>query len=577
MADEKIEVQWIGTANQMVQVLDRLEAKFDKQEAQLQKLATTSSKAADGAANSFNKLEEELKQNEAALKRMTMGTSAFDAQKKKVDELRKSFSQAKGEVGGIGQQASGALSGAITKMGQLAAGMLSFQTIVTMVVAELDKVKTMRLDAASATRTVEQSLAAMAVNVGAENLGVARQMIQERAPELGVTQEGLANLIAGGMSGGAESIQESMDLAAKTLKLTAGDAQRAGPLMSGMLSLAATTGNRDFESVLGQLSQFQKAGRGEDMAMSVNNMSTALAAANVKGERISGLGAERTLELGGAISQLIQDPTMAVTGTTMRQFFSKMDSFVPKESATLDDGTKSTLSKDVIAQFGKLNTFDDRVEAMRQNPELAKQFLSNIEENQGKSAIREIVTGSERAMQMLSAAEAIVTDAETAKAEYGKLAEQIGQMTALSAAENRSVANIQSAEVGSERASAGQAIKIVEDTLAKVNLSGLDYDTSTQLANQQRLNDLTGKDQVRGSIELLEAAKEQRKIFGFIPGGGQVSQEDKALIDRQIRVLEQLEQRLAQQQAAPATQRQPPVAAPATRPKEAPLPAATAP
>jgi hypothetical protein len=170
-----------------------------------------------------------------------------------------------------------------------------------------------------------------------------------------------------------------------------------------------------------------------------------------------------------------------------------------------------------------------------------------------------------------------VTDAETAKAEYGKLAEQIGQMTALSAAENRSVANIQSAEVGSERASAGQAIKIVEDTLAKVNLSGLDYDTSTQLANQQRLNDLTGKDQVRGSIELLEAAKEQRKIFGFIPGGGQVSQEDKALIDRQIRVLEQLEQRLAQQQAAPAPQRQPPVAAPATRPKEAPLPAATAP
>jgi hypothetical protein len=577
MADEKIEVQWIGTANQMVQVLDRLEAKFDKQEAQLQKLATTSTKAADAAAGSFNKLEQELKDNEAALKRMTMGTSAFDAQKKKVDELRKAFSQAKGEVGGIGQQASGALSGAIAKMGALAASMLSFQTIVTMVVAELDKVKTMRLDAAAATRTVEQSLAAMAVNVGAENLGVARQMIQERAPELGVTQEGLANLIAGGMSGGAESIQESMDLAAKTLKLTAGDAQRAGPLMSGMLSLAATTGNRDFESVLGQLSQFQKAGRGEDMAMSVNNMSTALAAANVQGERISGLGAERTLELGGAISQLIQDPTMAVTGTTMRQFFSKMDSFVPKESATLDDGTKSTLSRDVIAQFGKLNTFDDRVEAMRQNPELAKQFLSNIEENQGKSAIREIVTGSERAMQMLQAAEAIVTDAETAKAEYGKLAEQIGQITALSAAENRSVANIQSAEVGSERASAGQAIKIVEDTLAKVNLSGLDYDTSTQLANQQRLNDLTGKDQVRGSIELLEAAKEQRKIFGFISGGGQVSQEDKALIDRQIRVLEQLEQRLAQQQAAPDPQRQPPVAAPATRPKEAPLPAATAP
>jgi hypothetical protein len=98
MADEKIEVQWIGTANQMVQVLDRLEAKFDKQEAQLQKLATTSSKAADGAANSFNKLEEELKQNEAALKRMTMGTDEFATQRAKVDQLRKSVREAKNEL-----------------------------------------------------------------------------------------------------------------------------------------------------------------------------------------------------------------------------------------------------------------------------------------------------------------------------------------------------------------------------------------------------------------------------------------------------------------------------------------------
>jgi hypothetical protein len=46
MADERIEVEWIATANKMVQVLDRLEGKFDKQERQLEKLTTTSKKNA---------------------------------------------------------------------------------------------------------------------------------------------------------------------------------------------------------------------------------------------------------------------------------------------------------------------------------------------------------------------------------------------------------------------------------------------------------------------------------------------------------------------------------------------------
>ena len=47
--------------------------------------------------------------------------------------------------------------------------------------------------------------------------------------------------------------------------------------------MAATTGNRDFESTLGQLSQFQEAARGEDLSVSINNMATAMAAANTKG------------------------------------------------------------------------------------------------------------------------------------------------------------------------------------------------------------------------------------------------------------------------------------------------------
>ena len=50
MADEKITVEWIGTATKMTQVLDRLEAKLDKQEKQLKKIGVTGKKSGTEAA-----------------------------------------------------------------------------------------------------------------------------------------------------------------------------------------------------------------------------------------------------------------------------------------------------------------------------------------------------------------------------------------------------------------------------------------------------------------------------------------------------------------------------------------------
>lgn len=98
MADETIEVEWIATANKMVQVLDRLEAKFDKQEQAIQKLSDTGKKGGDAVAGSFNRIEQELKQAEAALKELQVGTEEFAAQKTKVEQLRKSFAETKKEL-----------------------------------------------------------------------------------------------------------------------------------------------------------------------------------------------------------------------------------------------------------------------------------------------------------------------------------------------------------------------------------------------------------------------------------------------------------------------------------------------
>jgi hypothetical protein len=572
MADERIEVEWIATANKMVQVLDRLEGKFDKQERQLEKLTTTSKKNAEAAAGSFNALEQELKQAEAALKGMAAGTDAFAAQKKKVDALRDSLKQAKGSI----QQAAGGfgtkLSEGVGQIKNMVAGMFTLQAVVSAISSELEKVSQLRLQAAEQTRTFEQAIAAMALNIGAANVPEARRQIVERAPQLGVSPEGLANLISSAISGGAQDLDEAIKLSADVLKVTAGDAGKAAPIMSGMLSIAGATGQRDFQATLGQLSQFQAAARGEDLATSINNMSTALAAANTRGERIAALGSERTLELASTMSQILQDPRMAVTGTALRQMVQKMDAFVAQKEMKLDDGTVQKLTKQQIDAFNQLGTLDERLNAMRADPALARQFLSTIENSEGKVAIRQLVMGEQSTLDLEKRSAELITGAQGGQQEFKNLAAEVNKQTALSRAEAKSQAALAVGDITGERGVAGQVEKIVNDTLGRINLSGIDVDTAAVVRNRMRIAELQGLSAPEIGIAGLQEAMGQRRLFNAIPFGGNLSPEDRAIVEQQIALLQQIRDEMAAARQQPVKVQGPPM-----RPKEAPLPAATAP
>jgi hypothetical protein len=572
MADERIEVEWIATATRMTQVLDRLESKFDKQEKQLEDIARTSKKTAEAAAGSFNAIEQELKQAEAAMKGMTQGTAAFAAQKAKVDALRDSLKSAKGQMQAAGGGFGATLQAGVGQIKNMVAGMVTLQAVVTAITSELEKVAQLRSAAAEQTRSFEQAIAAMALNIGAADVPRARQMIEQNAPALGVTPEGLANLIASGISGGAKDLDEALKLSSDVLKITAGDAAKAAPIMSGMLSIAGATGERDFQAVLGQLSQFQAAARGEDLATSINNMSTALAAANTKGERIAALGTERTLELASTMSQILQDPRMAVTGTAMRQMVQKLDTFVAQKEMTLDDGTVQRLTKDQIEGFNKLGTMDERIDAMRADPALARQFLSTIENSEGKVAIRQIVMGEQQVLDLEKRSADLITGAQGGQQEFQNLSSEIGRQTALTRAEAKSQAALAIGEISGGRGVAGQVEKIVNDTLSSINMSGIDFDTAAVVRNRMRIEELSGATPIEAGIAGLSEASQQRKLFGFLPIGAQLSPEDKAIVDQQIALLEQIRDEMAAARQNPVK-----VQAPPMRPKEAPLPAATAP
>lgn len=577
MSDERIEVEWIATAQQMLATIQKIDSKLATQEKALAKIGDTSKKAAEGAAGSFNKLEEELKQNEAQLKKLAMGTKEFDTQRKKVDALRTSLKGAKAELTQIGGSTGGLLQSSIAKVGALAAGMVSFQVIVTAITQELEKVKTLKLEAAATTRTFEQALADVGQNIGADAVPEAKRMILENAPKFGTTNEGLADLLGVAISAGAKDLNEAMSLVSATLKLTVGDAAKARALVGGTLDVASLAGSKNFEGALGQLLQTQSQVRSTNLSEFSANIGPGLAAATADLSQQKGVTTERALEMASVISQIIKDQTGSNTATTMRMMFTRMGSFVPETEKKLDDGGTAKVSKQQIDAFRALKTFDERLKMMQEIPAIGAQFLETQRESIGKTAIAEIINKSQRAVEFeRKAAQNIqaIDPAQNFFADLGKvLVGETGQLQA----ERKAQANIQAAEVSGTRDLEGTVQKIVDDTIAKVNLSGLDYDTKFKIESQRKLDDARGVSPIDSGIRALEEAKGNRRLFGLIPAGGSVSQEDKDLINRQIEALKSLETAIKQVQ--PIQPANPPqrAALPAARPKEAPLPAATIP
>lgn len=577
MADEIIEVEWIATATKMVQVLDRLETKMDRQEKALEKVAKTSEKAAEAAAGSFNALETELKQAEAALKKMETGTKAFSDQKKKVDELRQSLAQAKQAIAGTATDTSSALSAGVAKVAQLAAGMLTLQKTIEIIVSELEKAKNIRVQAAVSTRDFEQAVADMAINIGAANVPRAREMILERAPGIGATPAGLANLVAQAVSGGAESIDDAMSLASATLKLTAGNVQSALPILDGMLTLAKTTGTKDFEAALGQLSQFQEAGRGTDLALSIRNIAPALAAANTRGERIQALGGERSLELAAVMSQALQDPLMSVSGTGLRQLFGRMDMFIAKRQMTLDDGTVSKLTQPQVDAFNALDTLDERIAAARANPEIGKQFLSTVERtSEAYVGIRKMIIGDDAIRAEEARAAKIVTGLQQGQVAFDDLVKTIVESTPLLQTQNRGEAARQVARVRDPVAAIqGQIVEEFDKTIKDIDLTGPDILQEAFARRGIEVAIKRGESAGPVAVDFLQAFQQK----GIGPFGAAPTKVERDKLQEAIdRISDLIElQRQAQQNQQPPAPVRVQVQQPVVRPKEAPLPAETAP
>lgn len=577
MGDEKIEVEWIATAQQMLSTLQKIDGRIEKTEKTMQKLTDSSKKGAEGVAGSFNKLEEELKQNEAALKRLAVGSKAFDDQKRKVDELRKSFKAAKGELGQVAGETNGLLSAGIGKVAALGAGMISFQKVVSAVVDELEKVRQLRLESANVAKTVEQALVDAAPNFA--GLGPVDQVIPEakRAIEATALAEGidaaqLANLVGVAVSAGANDLKEAIRLSVIGTKLTAGDAAKAQTLVGGMLDIAGKGNTKNFEGAMGQLFQSMGQARATNFALFGENMGPGVAAATRDMPRMNGMSTEQAMETISVFTQIMGDQTGAKSATILNQYFARLGDFVPERSKELEDGRKVSVTQPEIDAFVNEKDYAKKKKLMQQSPGIMEQFIDTQREGNAKGTIREFIQGSERVNNWLAKAEAAVTSLdEAAKVTEGYF-KQIENLSPVVQAGRGTDAVVQS--VMSKAGMEGEIQSQVEKVLAQ-NLPGFDMIAAPSVRRAIDINEASGMSLGEAATKALETMLTKGLM-------GQMPNEQTAAVTRsaltQIEKLDQLIKLQEEQLALQRGQGNPnKAAAPNVRPKEAPLPAATAP
>lgn len=474
---QRVEIRMVSDNKQAIKDQEALIRKVDELSKSHDKAGKMSVKAAQGATGSFSRLEKELKDNIAALKRMEVGTRQFEDQKQKVAGLARELGRAKSEMGDLssrGGRLQMAAAGTARQVSGVAAGFLSINTAISAITSEFDKVKRIQLESAAKTRTFEEALADIAFNVGGSDLDATRKLVEDNAADLGTSQKGLANLIGLAISAGAKDIDEALKVSTASLKATAGDATKASELVQSALDIASLSGSKNFSGALGQVSQTQSQVRATNASEFFSNLGPALAAATAKGQNIDGLSTERTLELSSVVSQIIKDRTGANTATAVRQFVTRLDSFTPALARTLKDGSKGEVSADVIEQFRQTRNVDERIDLFRENEGLRRQFLDQQKEGIGKSAIREIISGTERAVGIEDKASQNITSIDDAQASFKALTDAVNRNTINLRADRKFQAAIESAQTGGEAGLQGQATKIINDTIAQLDLPGLD-------------------------------------------------------------------------------------------------------
>lgn len=584
----KIQIDLVSDASQAQKDVAKLEARVDQLSKANKDMGRASVQATKAASGSIERLEKDYRDARKELKRLEVGSEEFKKQERIVSSLNRELKTAKSGVAGVGREGSrlNALSSGLkNQVVGISAGFVGISAAVAAISGELEKVKRNQLAAAAQTRTFEQALADIAFNVGGENLDNARQLIEENAVKLKTTQEGLANLLGVAISAGANDLEQALSVVTEGLKATAGDAAKATELVQSALDIASLSNSENFGGALGQVSQTQAVVRAVNPAEFFSNVGPALATATADRANIDAISTERTLELTSVISQILKDRTGANTATAVRQFITRLDSFVPELQKTLKDGSTAALNQNEIDRFGNTRSVDDRIQLFRESEALRRQFLDQQKEGIGKSAIGELIgEGNGRALELEAKAAAQITAIDEAAGDFEALTKAVRKNTPILQADRAVQSAIEDARTTGIAKFEGEVIRILDKVFEEVDTAGADFITNPARAARLNVARFRGSNLAQEAIQILEEEKPEnativpQALGNFInPQELQLiltAQQQLANLADEIRQLREVNQAGLAKAAAPQVQK---VEQVNNGPVEAPVPAVGAP
>ena len=446
MANETITMEWIASATKMNQVIDRLNSKFDKQEKALQKLATTSKKTAEGAAGSFNKLEQEFKDNEKALKKLQVGTKAFAAQKRKVDDLRTSLGKMKGELRGDVAQQSGAaamVNSFTAAISGTVVTILGVGTIVASLKSDLENIARKRENERLAEVDFGRVMASKTIsNLAEGERSAVKPLALNLADELGLPAGGVLETIGNLKSVGAEDIIEAGTVFREAAKAFPQDLAASSAIARAAFIEMAATGNRNAREVIGGVIQAQAV----SLAQSPEAFANAFGANIASAVAVQGLTPERAKEQ-AAIFSVFEPKSPQVAADAQRSFLAQMDRFVPEQKKTLRTGEKREVALTDIATFLAADS-TGRQAMLQSNESLRKQFVAGLQET-GRGAItRRLAPGVDDA-KTISRIQAGITDEAGAEEQLGRQQSDAATAAAFAIAQGQREAQKQTTEIRS--------------------------------------------------------------------------------------------------------------------------------
>lgn len=455
-----------------------LEQSLKSARTEFAKLQKTSEEAFEKTRTPLERYNQKMKELRVAHRMGKIDQETFNRETERQNKLLK-------ETEGAADKAKNGINGAAAGFGQFAAqitgvgsAMGGIMLAARTVKAEYDELlrrqaeaRGTAMDAAAAAHVAREAFSADATMGDKDIEPALEKLAKETRTKVGILGPALQTAFS---ARGSLSNADALEAVRQAARLTPNNQMAITTTAGRAMDIAKITGSNDMQANIGFLQNVQQSSRVTDLQKVGQTAVPAIQTMVSTGDT-----AEHAAELFATLTSLMADEQGDVSKTAAIGLAQQLNEFVAKRAAK-DDRGKFNVPQDQIKAFDAAKGTTERLAVMQQSPELRRAFLAKASfEKQAATPIDLLLRGDERAMGEFKAAQANIQPLDQQqRALFEKKVGELesGKFQPIQTAEERSKANLEQHDLASEAEQrAGSARAILEETLQKLDLPGLDF------------------------------------------------------------------------------------------------------